>query len=669
VDRVVDRVVGSSGKRTRGPNKQTPWSRNPSEGVSVIRLALDVHDPRQRGRIESMFDTAYAVKRAVQRDARDRCRAYWAAVHERAADPAAARARLGLTRDALEDAAFAHLDAAPHLRRFVTKALAQSLADSVWSGTERHLFRDARGQRQGPPRIGRKHDFTRLPGRARSHTKANKWETFRLHGSLAGHRAAYGNAADDFVQPRSLRPVDSASWWTYAGPLAVVFTGLGTGTLVLPVRLPTAPSNQAHLEYHLADPSRWHKIDVVRFPAPGAAGGWRYEAHLMVLTRPYVSPRTAERRAMVAIGAMDRSAGIDVNVSNITIASHDTGRSLELTRIERDATQRERDRGRRRRERRRQRERDRSRRATNRAQYQLSKRQHKRARRRAEAGLRPVEVIPMGPRIARADGAPLQRYRHDELSRTYHRLRTAQAADAHAETQRRRDRARRVAADIVATHGYQLVVEDVRLSAWARSWGRALAAFSPGLLVDAIDREARAVAALAGAEGGVERAATRPTALSQHCACGARVAKRLADRIHACPTCRLRADRDAMAAVLASFVVLVQRGDPSSARVDYDASREALPQIRRALHSISSAYDGWQDTRSESTDLSARDGTFIAWSTSTPDPVVVARRTVGMASCSTLNEIGDSRPTSERARVRTNMSRQNGPLDQLRDIS
>ncbi len=132
-------------------------------------------------------------------------------------------------------------------------------------------------------------------------------------------------------------------------------------------------------------------------------------------------------------------------------------------------------------------------------------------------------------------------------------------------------------------------VEDVSITAWASSWGRAVAAFSPGTLVAAIDREARAVAQLAKADGGVQRASTRPTALSQHCACGARVAKRLSDRVHTCETCKLQGDRDAMAAVLASFVVLVERGDPSTARVDYEASREALPHIRRLL---GSPYDG-----------------------------------------------------------------------------
>ena len=394
----------SSEKRTRGPNKQKPWARTPEDGLSVLRLALDTHDPLQRSRLESMFGGAYQVRRALQRDAQDRSRAYWAARHERERDPAAVRARLNLSRFEFGHAAKSHLDAAPHLRRYVTKALALHLADSVWTAIERHLFRDASGRRQGALHLGRWYDFTRLPGRARSHTEEHKWETFRLHGTLAGHRAAYTRDGD-FVQPRRMRAVEDTSWWGYDGPLAVVFSGLADGTLVLPVRLPTAPSNQPILDHHLVDPSRWHKIDLVRLRDPNADGGWRYEAHLTVLTTLYVSPAAATRRATVAIEAIDRVAGIDVNVSNITIASHENGGGMHVTRVVRDETQQQRDRSRSRRERRRKRDLDRSRRATNRGQYRLSKRQEKRARRRAAAGLSPASVIPMGPRIARAGGA------------------------------------------------------------------------------------------------------------------------------------------------------------------------------------------------------------------------------------------------------------------------
>ena len=386
----------------------------------------------------------------------------------------------------------------------------------------------------------------------------------------------------------------------------------------------------------------------------------------MVLSPPYVSPATAARRADVAVAAMDRAAGIDVNVSNLTVASHAERRAVRITRVERDAPQKQRDRGRARRERRRQRELERSRRAMNQAQYQLSKRQAKRARRRAEAGLPPVETVPMGPRNAREDGVPLQSHRRDHLSNHYRRMYAAQVADAAAAVRARRDRAREVAAAVVATHGYRLVVEDCNLAAWSRLWGRAAAAFAPGTLLAAIDREARAVAARAGGKDGVTRAATRTTALSQHCPCGARVAKRLADRVHRCAACGLCGDRDAVAAVLGSFVVLDRGGDPASARVDYDAAVDALPAIRRALER---PFFGWQDTRSESTDLCARDGSFVAWRTSSPDPVVVARRIVGDALRPTLNETSVCWTTSERTRTQANMSGRYDLRSHLRDTS
>ncbi len=91
--RSYDRLVASrsAGKRTRGPNKETPWARTPEDGLSVLRLALDTSDPLQRRRLEDMFSAAFSVRRAVQGDARDRSRAYRAAHRARDRDPAAAR--------------------------------------------------------------------------------------------------------------------------------------------------------------------------------------------------------------------------------------------------------------------------------------------------------------------------------------------------------------------------------------------------------------------------------------------------------------------------------------------------------------------------------------------------------------------------------------------------
>jgi hypothetical protein len=662
-----------AGKRTRGPNQGTPWARTPEDGISILRLALDTSDPLQRRRIEEMFSAGFSVYRAVQGDARDRARAFRAAHHERQRDPAAVRARLGLSRESLEHAAYAHVDAAPQLRRGITKALAMHLADSVWSATARHLFRDAAGKTQGLLRRGRWFDFTRLPGRARSHTTARKWETFRLHGSLADHRAVYvsepqgeqvplGHTGPErrFMQPRRMRPISAPDgWWSYDGPLAVVFSGLPGGTLVLPVRLPAAPTNQPILDHHLADPARWHKIDLVRRRDPHAAGGWRYEAHLMVLTVPYVSPSTVARRAAAARHSSARSAGIDVNVSNITVASHERGRDLRVTRIERDAQTKARGRKQARRERLRQRTLDRSRRAANRAQYQLSRRQDKRARRREAAGLAAVQVIPSGPRLARVDGKPLQAYRKDALSAGYRRGRAAQAADAASRVQARRDHARHVAGALVREHGCALIVEDTSIAAWARRWGRALAQLSPGTVVAALAREALAVAGIAGTSGGVVRASTATTALSQRCLCGARAKKPLAQRVHDCTACGLSGDRDAVAATLAACVALRERGTPASAYVDDELARALLYQVRTRVvlrDSIQIPVKGRQDVPSESTVHSSRDGWSAAEKGPTPSLFVVARRIVGMAPLATPDETGPrGQTTSERVRTRTNL--------------
>jgi hypothetical protein len=212
----------------------------------------------------------------------------------------------------------------------------------------------------------------------------------------------------------------------------------------------------------------------------------------------------------------------------------------------------------------------------------------------------------------------------------------------------------------VRTHGYRLVVEDVAISAWARQWGRGVAAFTPGKMVAAIDREARAVAAVAGSPGGVVRIPTQTTALSQHCPCGARVEKSLADRVHSCPACGLRGDRDAVSAILGAFIVEARPGEPSSARIDYGATRQARDAIGLLLEP---RCIGWQDTRSESTDLFAREPS-VAWRTSTP----AARRTVGTATGPTRNEAGYGQTTPERTRWRTDLPHVS-PLGELWDIS
>ncbi|HYG66020.1 MAG TPA: hypothetical protein VD838_00125, partial [Anaeromyxobacteraceae bacterium] len=357
-----------------------------------------------------------------------------------------------------------------------------------------------------------------------------------------------------------------------------------------------------------------------------------------------------------------------------TVASHADGADLQITRVVHDDSARMAVAQRATRQKHRGRRLDRSRRASNPDQYELSARQQAHNERRAAAGLPAVQMIPKGPRKRRGK-APASAYRNDALSRAYRRERAAAACEAEADSQARRALARQIAARFVADHGCSFVVEDCDLSSWSRRWGRRMAAFTPGLLVHALERETDAVARLAGMSGGVERASTRTTALSQHCLCGARVAKSLGERTHVCGVCGLRGDRDAVSATLAACVSLDATGAPASASLDLALARSLLdaPHTRARMYAtLPYAFHGRQDVRSESTVHSARDGWSVAEKGPTPDLVVVARRIVGTASYPTLNERGGlgRHTTSERVRTRTNLYRI--PVDystELRDSS
>ena len=403
--------------------------------VSVIRLELDVSDPGVRRRVEAQWVAVFGLRRALQQDAQHRCRAYWSAHRERGADPKAVRERLGLSRKGIEAAAKKHIEASGWMRDHLTKAVSLHVADEVWETVDRHLFADSSGRRHGRPRVGSWWDFTRIPGRARSHTKATPtWETWRLVGTLDGHLqahrhpdlpAAVSTAVDAVAQrsgtsilaqparkPAPAKPA-SGSWWDHAGALAVVFTGLPAGDMVLPVRLPQGAGRWVHLAHFLADPTLWHKIDLVRVRDRKAPSGWRYYAHLLTHQGTYASESTRVRRAAIPTG---RRAGLDANVSNLALASFPAAHpeQLRVDQIRCTGAQQQAAARAAKRARDRQRAVDRSRRNTNADQYGPSQRQRKRAQRRTAQGL-PVKQVtnPGGARYARADGVPLRGYRHD----------------------------------------------------------------------------------------------------------------------------------------------------------------------------------------------------------------------------------------------------------------
>jgi hypothetical protein len=378
--------------------------------------------------------------------------------------------------------------------------------------------------------------------------------------------AAVSPGVSLLAQPAQLaapgRPA-SGKWADHRGALAVVFTGLPGGNLVLPVRLPSGAGQWARLGHFLGDPGMWHKVDLVRVRDRQAPGGWRYYAHLLTHQGGYQAPATRARHAQIPT---DRRAGVDTNVSNLAVASFPTDRPEQLTVDRIGCTEEQQQAATRaaKRARVRQRALDRSRRNTNADQYGPSPRQAARAARRRQRGLAPRQITnPGGPRHARTDGVPLRAYRHDRLSGHYQHTRADHAAQSRSASQAKQVRARQVAARIVATHGNRITVEDCRVCTWARLWGKRIALFSPGMLVAALKRECLATG------GRLNRAGTITTAISQHCLCGQRVPKTLAQRTHDCPHCGLHIDRDTISAMLAACVHLAEPDDPRTAWVDY----------------------------------------------------------------------------------------------------
>lgn len=603
----LDSTAEAAAPRRRGKSRAKNFAyRGPR---SVIRLELDVADAELRRRLERQWAAAFRLRRALQRDAAARCRAYWAAHRERKRDPKALRSRLGLTRNGIEASAKAHIDRSGWMRDHLTKAVGLHIADEVWQSINRHLFADASGRRQGPPRVGSWWNFTRMPGRARSHTKQTPvWETWRLVGSLDGHLAAYRhpqlpqsvrNAAEAagqeagasvLAQPSRLcapKSPGASSWRGHIGALAVVFSGLPGGDMALPVRLPQGIGQWPYVMHFLADPAVWHKIDLVRVRDRRAVGGWRYYAHLLVHQIGYRSPTTEARHSQVPAS---RRAGIDANVSNLSVASfadQDPGgivcEQVAVTAEQQASAQRAAHK-----ERARQRALDRSRRNANPDQYGPSTRQHARALRRAQVGLPPKQVTnPGGTRRANAEGRPLRAYRQDALSRTYQVLSADHRADARARSQAKRARAREAAARIVGIHGNTFTVENCDISTWTRLWGKRIHLFSPGMLIAAIAAECSATG------GRLYRAATQTTSLSQYCLCGQRVPKTLAQRIHHCPGCGLRLDRDIVSAALAACVDFTNPDDPTTARVNF-----------KLAHAIQRGLASQQEERVQSTGTS-----------------------------------------------------------------
>ena len=583
------------------------------QAVSTFVVSLDTSDAHARKRLQSLYFTMFNLRRALQRDAQRLCRTYWARKEERhALGWKFVAEELGLTRQGFEQLAREHARNSRWALDHVSMALVSHMAAAVFEDTVRHLWSDNAGKRHGALHVTAPHQFATIHGRARSHTSVNKWETFRLYGTLEGHFDAYGHGAlgkptladvaklspgSAVLRQHTMTTPGPTKWSTYTGPLVMVFAGGSHSNqteLQLPVRLPQGRGQWDRVVHFLAQSELWHKIDLVRRADSSQPGGWRYEMHLLVLSAGYTS---AKNHALLEAAPTDRRACVDVNVSNLAVvsvdASHHDPRSTlvrvdvgERDRLVRAAAK----------QRRGERRVDRSRRASDAQQYAKSQAQVKRDERRCARGLRGVtDSTPRGGRLTTAAGVPSRAYRHDQLSATYRDLRQRRGERARAQSLTKHTHAHDVAVQLVATHGTHWLIEDCNLTTWAKLWGKSLHAFAPGMVTAELT-------ALVDRRGGCfVKVATGPTALSSHCLCGQRVKKDLSTRTHRCGTCGFRGDRDLVASALGTCVVCTDPSDPFSARVDYTRAAALLAEITTTSTSRRFINPGRQDALTSQT--------------------------------------------------------------------
>jgi hypothetical protein len=168
------------------------WRRPPDQATTTLVLNLDTTAPGVAQRLENLHFTMYNLRRALQRDAQSLAKQYWAAKDERdALGWKAVAERLGISRSKFEARARRHFQAMGWASDHVSAALVSHMADGVFENLTRHLWSDDSGKRHGPLHVTPYHEYATIAGRARSHTTANKWETFRLYGSLQGYLDAY----------------------------------------------------------------------------------------------------------------------------------------------------------------------------------------------------------------------------------------------------------------------------------------------------------------------------------------------------------------------------------------------------------------------------------------------------------------------------------------------
>ena len=531
----------------------------------VIKLPLDITgDIKNQQKLRNLFDAAYNIHRATQRDIQGlldiydefRSGKYYQSLPKVDPNPPKKkgekrnfedeipwrgnvlnnfRNQIGLNSFGVIDIAKKHHTGAKHLQKWFIQDVASAHGSQIWESINRHIFPDKTGKYFGRPKITYYYNFTKINGRAKGQTA---WSTFKIVGDFEA--TLRGDRHEDHALPPVKR--NARDWTHYHGPLLFVSN---RGDFIIPVKLPTGSGQLARLKHFLSNQELWHKVNLIRIQDYKAPNGWRYEAHLLVNIDSYASPATVIRRAEYR---SNRIAGCDTNVSNVSVASRSED-FIEYSYVKPTPAQVERGKLADEVSKKRRRKSDRSRRANNPEQYGENKAQKRANNRRKKKGQKAKNFqLRKGARKSSKNGKPLNSYKNDSKSKSYERNLSKLRFDENRMTMRKDFEAKDLAIHLITLHGIYWIIENCNMSTWQRLWGKAMRATTPGRLVNALEAE------LAASNGWMKRAVTVNTAMSQTCVCSDKEKKPLSQRVHACGKCGLHSDRDLLSALLATTV-------------------------------------------------------------------------------------------------------------------
>ncbi len=140
----------------------------------------------------------------------------------------------------------------------------------------------------------------------------------------------------------------------------------------------------------------------------------------------------------------------------------------------------------------------------------------------------------------------------------------------------------------VLTWGNQVKMEKVSVKGWQKLFGKSIGYKAPGYFQSELLRKAES------AGGSVLMFSTQKTALSQTCLCERREKKSLSQRVHSCPDCEIKMQRDLFSGFLSRYV------DPTTETLSFELAKNGWLGLEPVLQAA------WQSGSKQPARVEAR---------------------------------------------------------------